>query len=145
MSRQSRMTRPEFTAWRADALRVSAFPSADAVVTSDAWWKDVTGAEPAVETLRKGRLMREEQGEALEGLLALIVAPGRIDWRLGALPTAGLPEELPSLGPFAGSLARLLEAMTRWAPASPRLDRLGLGAVAWVPAHSHEDAYGIID
>jgi hypothetical protein len=139
------MSRPALTAWRADALRVSAFPTPDAVITPDAWWKDLLGAEAEVETLRKGRLVRQEQGEALGGLLRLTVQPGRIDWSLGPKPPPQPPEDFPSVGTFTESLPRLVDLVSRWTPSCPTLGRFAFGVNASMPAASQEEAYGVLD
>src|SRR5206468_2040175 len=139
--------RPGATAWTADLIRVTAFTSADAVVTPETWWKDVMGAEAEVETVRKSRLVRQDQGDALGGLLTLTVQPGRIDWVLGAkVPQKEpLPDFIPTLGPVVDSGPQLLELLTaRWLPSCPPVDRLALGVNALVPVQGHQEAYELL-
>lgn len=147
MSQTPRMDRPAITEWRAESVRLTAFPMPDAVVTPDSWWKDLLGAEAAVETHRKGRLVRQEQGDALGGVLVLTVQPGRINWQLAAKAPEVLPEDdLISVGKFVEVVPRVLDLlMSRWAPSAPPLGRLALGVSAWVPATSHEHAYNLLD
>ena len=133
------------TAW-AESLRITGFTSADAVVTPDTWWKDVVGAEATVETLRKGRLIRQDQGDAIGGSLILTVQPGRVDWNLGAkMPENEPPQDFPSLGKSVESVPRFLELLSRWMPSSPPLDRIAFGLNAWTPVPNHEEAYGVLD
>lgn len=145
MSRNPQSSRPPLGAWNAESLRVTAFPTPDAVITPDTWWKDVIGADAATETFRKGKLVREDQGEALGGLLKLTVQPGRINWSLNAKPPSTIPEVLPHIAPYAELVPRLLDLMLRWVPASPPLARLAFGVAALAPVNSQEEAYHVLD
>jgi hypothetical protein len=146
MSRHPRLNRPDRTSWMAEAVRITAFPLPDAVVTADTWWKELLGAEASVETVRKGRLVRQEQGDALGGLLTLTVQPGRIDWNLGGqLPENEPPQDFPSLGRVVESVPKFIDFLTRWTPSTPPIGRLAFGVNAWVPTRDHQEAYGLLD
>jgi hypothetical protein len=139
------MTPPPLTDWHTDSLRVTAFPTADAVVTPDTWWKDLFGTESSTMTLRKGAMTRQEEGEALGGSLRLTVQPGRIEWAISTKKPAELPEDFPSLGPFSGIAADFRDLMLQWTAGAPPLVRLALGVNAFVRADDHQSAYGLLD
>jgi len=105
------------------------------------------GTEAAVETLRKGRLIRQDQGDAFGGALTLTVQPGRTDWTLAPkAPQDEPPQDFPSLGKIVESVPRLIDLLVaRWVPSSPSVDRLALGVNAWVSVRDHEEAYGVLD
>ena len=146
MSRNPRLNRPDLTAWQSETIRVTAFPSSDAVVTSETWWKALLGEEPSLQTVRKGRFFRRDQGDALNGVMSLTVQPGRIDWNLGpkVVPDEP-PQDFPSLGTAVDNIRRFTDLILHWLPSSPPLDRLAMGVTAWLPAKDQHEAYSILD
>ena len=146
MSRHPRMEPPDVAAWRAESVRVTAFPSADVMLAPDTWWKDVVGTEAAVETRRKGRLVHQDQGDALGGVMTLTVQPGRIDWSLGAkMPRDELLQDFPALGGVVDTLPKFIDLLIGWVPASPPIGRLALGVNARVAVPDRREAYGLLD
>ncbi len=147
MSHNSVRARPDVGLWQAQGLRLTVFPASTAEVTADNnWWKDVLGDEPAVQSIQKGRLVREEQGEALGGLLALTIRPGRIDWGLAStLRQDEVPQAFPTVGSALEILPRYHDLLSRWLPTSPPLDRLAVGLQALLPVEDHATAYHVLD
>lgn len=146
VSRQPKIHRPQADEWAAMLLRVTSFPTPDAAVTPDSWWKDVMGTEPAVQTIRKGGLVREEVGDAFGGSLALITEPGRVDWRLSTkVKVEEFPDAFPMIGNFVETAGQFVEAIARWAASSPSLARLAFGGTAALLAQDKRHAYELLD
>lgn len=128
--------------WLLESIRVTAFPSADAEVVADNWWRDLLGEEPETQIAKRTRAVRQEQGSFRGGILNLKLEPARIDWRLSPAPLAEEPpEEFLSVGTFMECASPFVNLMERWLPMSPQVDRLALGMILLLPVVGHHEGY----
>ena len=129
--------------WSAEVLRVTAFPRADALASSD-WWKQVVGREAEMKTQAPGL---EQYIGPLEGMTLLLrVVPNqqnRIDWVLSPDVKDSTGLALPILGDFAKSLDAFATAMGKWfkLPTCPSLKRVAFGGLLAQIVESDEAAY----
>ena len=145
MSTQKSDQRPPVEAWLGESLRLTAFPTADAQVTAETWWKGLFGEEASTQTIQRTSFTRQEQGEWQGGLLSLTVHPARIDWVFSPKVPQDTPlSDFPSVGPLLESAPKFVELMLRWLPSGPALDRLALGLGAFLPVPDQAKGYGIL-
>jgi hypothetical protein len=141
----NRDQRSPVEAWLVESLRLTAFPSADAAVTPETWWKDLLGQESATQTIQRAHFTRQEQGEWEGGILTLSILPGRIDWTLSPkVPQDGPPSNLLAVGSFSEIVPKFIDLILRWIPSCPKVDRLALGVNALMPVPDQAKGYGTL-
>lgn len=142
MTEYERIERAPLSQWIAESLRATAFPSAEAEVKSDSWWRAVLGEEPENQVVRPRTGERREEGTFQGASLILKVEPTRIDWILRPkLSTEKPPEGFSAIGSFQDSYLPFRELMRRWFPLNPPLERLAFGAAALLPVANKTEGY----
>jgi hypothetical protein len=129
----------------AQSLRVTAFPAAGFEIPEVSWWTVLASEPPETRTLkpRDGSLI--EEGTLQQGKLRLIVQPFKIDWHYLVAQPEKVDEGIPSLGSFQNALGIFLPMMKQWvAEMSPKLARLGFGAVLLQPVSDQKAGYEIL-
>jgi hypothetical protein len=129
--------------WLVETVRLTVFPSAEATVNAESWWKALFGKEAS--STQRTPFARQEQGDWEGGVLSLAVHPGRIDWVLAPKIAADeLPSTFPTIGRLVEILPKFLDEMLRWIPSSPAMDRLALGVGAFQPVTDHAEGYTVL-
>src|SRR5438094_560296 len=89
--------------WRAQNLRLIAFPREPQFAARQDWWRGLTGAEPESVIERRQKQEKEESGIFQDATLTLSIDLLRVQWtaapRLDA-ENINLGEQPPVLGPF---------------------------------------------
>jgi len=128
--------------WAAESVRVTGFPTADAEVKPDNWWRQVVGEEPEVRTDRPRSGEKQESGSVHGGRLTLKVQPARIDWLLApVVPETELPDTPPGIGSFEHASHYVSALMRRWFPICPPLARLAFGPIVFLQVPTRADGY----
>jgi hypothetical protein len=133
-------------AWLAESLRLTAFPTAAApfeFANATGWWQELVGQPPEAHVARPRLSGFQDQGSFAGGSLVLSTQPIRIDWYLAppAPPEEVQGPDVPSVGSLLESVPLFSEAMNRWLPLAPRIERLAFGAVAVMPVDTREEGY----
>ena len=140
MSTQTTITRVELSDWQTEQLRLTLFPPEPPHKLPG--WAELTGEQPEIRQSFPGRGAALEAGTFDEGWLTVDSTRERVDCRLVfRLDDAEEPRPLPSIGPFDRRLRAFQRVTKRWLRTVGRLDRLAFGAIALLPAESHEDGY----
>jgi len=141
MTERERIERAPLGEWVAESLRATAFPSGEAELKPDGWWRSVLGEEPESQ-MSKRTGERREEGTFRGAILILNVSVGRIDWILRPKLSKDEPSGgFPAIGGFAETCAHFRELMHRWFPLSPPLERLAFGAVVVLPVANKAEGY----
>jgi hypothetical protein len=134
--------------WRAQNLRLIAFPQTPQFAVQQDWWRGLTGADPETIVERRQKQEREESGPFQGTTLTLGFDLLRIQWtaspRLDA-ENFNFVEQLPAIGPFMGRKDWFRTLMERWLPHCPPIHRLAFAASLLQSVESHETGYRILD
>lgn len=134
--------RAALSEWVVESLRATAFPSADAQVNANNWWRNVLGEDPETRVVRPRLGELQDHGPFRGAKLTLRVHPTRIDWILASgLPETEPPAGFPTIGSFEETCPHFHDLISRWFPLSPALERLAFGAIALLPLASQSDGY----
>src|SRR6266436_4554291 len=79
MPKQAQQSKPACPTWAAESYRLTAFPSNGADPES-ASWSAIVGDAPSKQVIEPRKGERLEEGALGDGLLRLLIRPGRIDW-----------------------------------------------------------------
>jgi hypothetical protein len=135
------MSRPELGAWEVDFLRATAFTS-DAVSPSygDEIWKKVAQTD-AEEITRKPSLGTYSAASPLgNAMLALNIAPGRIDWVLAPASMEAVLDH--SLGQFSKQDEEFADRLSPWLQfPSISITRIAFGEVLRLPVANRVAGY----
>lgn len=136
-----------FTDWVAEHLRVTGFllPGA-ADLAVEQWWETLVGAPPEESTTNARIGLKTLASTFHAGKLILKHELDRIDWLFVPRDpdlTAGIPGELPSIGPITENLEIFSDIATRWLSRNdvPDLVRIAFGAVVRHPEPDRRSAY----
>ncbi len=139
------MALPELTAWQADQLRLTAFPSEGETTLPEEWWTMLIGTAPDTLTVRPKAGLHEQVGSVEGRNLTLRLQPERIDWLLGPImasqPEEELPDTPPSAGPLPETLAFFTKIATEWIKVAPSITRLAFGAILRQPVEDRKAGY----
>ena len=142
---------PTADVWDVRTLRLTAF-QVDAPSTLDLpqAWQQLLGQAPAKEVIERASEQWEGQGpleldEDRAGLITLMAARNRLDWRLVATPPDTPEGELQPLGAFTASVRVFYDLMNTWL-SSVEFDvvRLAFGVILEQQTDSREESYGIL-
>lgn len=136
--------RPPTTAWLAQTLRLTAFPSPTAEIAATTWWIDLVGEPPETRVSHPRQGERRDEGPCDEGKLSLRVQPTRIDWLFTPVDDQEQRlEGIPNIGPFLDSLDTFFPLMLRWFEfeTCPSVQRLAFGSVLLQPVENRETGY----
>ena len=141
MTERERIEQAPLGEWLAESLRATAFPSGEAELKPDGWWRSVLGEEPESQMSRRTG-ERLEEGTFRGASLVLSVSLARIDWILRPKLSKDEPSKgFPAIGGFAETCAHFRELMHRWFPLTPPLERLAFGAVVALPVANKAEGY----
>ncbi|MGE0363256.1 MAG: hypothetical protein AB7H93_13350 [Vicinamibacterales bacterium] len=143
------MPRLQLSEWRAEQLRLSAFPVVGESQRSTDWWQRTVGTPPeeTASSLKKGSSTLSSAFAG--GKLTLQLEQERIDWRLTP-PDLDLTNEsllaepdLQTIGLFEEARAAFIVLAHRWLalPDLPEMARLAFGAVLLHKESSRRDGY----
>jgi len=114
--------------WRVEQIRLTLFSARDYRSPPPTWWRDLTGQEPASQTIQSG-IGVQHVGPFRDNYCQLVldVKPSRVDWLMTSEvnPGAGFP----SFDTWHGGAARFRELLLRWAPGIESVYRLAVGAI----------------
>jgi len=135
-------------AWRAQNVRLIAFPREPQSTASQHWWRDVTGADPDNVVERRQTQEKEESGVHQGTMLTLGFDLLRIQWtaapRLDA-ENINLEEQPPVLGPFMQWKDWFRGLMERWLLHCPPIHRLAFTASLLQPVPNHQAGYEMLN
>ena len=118
--------------WQVQQLRLTVFPTPNAIHRAPDWWQRMIGVEPSESTTDRKRNISLVSGEFGGGSLTLNLTSERIDWHLTA--TDGHIDQSISIGEI-GTLVESLDPFSalaeRWLAEEdiPDVARLAFGAV----------------
>jgi hypothetical protein len=136
MSNESPTRHSDEIEWKAESLRVTAFPSpGSAPVEPINWWERAVGEPPENRVSQPKVAVTQEQGRFFTGVLTLISQPGRIDWLLTG------PDKAEVVGPFEESVKTFVPLIMRWFEDAPTVQRIAFGAVLRLPVNDRTDGY----
>lgn len=122
--------------WKAESLRMTAFPSPGTVLGEPPnWWETAVGEPPENRVHQPKVGVIQEQGSFSNGVLTLISQPGRIDWLLA------WPNREEIIEPFEESLGAFVPLVLRWLGDAPVLQRIAFGATLRLPVKDRIDGY----
>lgn len=139
---------PSIEEWKAQVVRLTAFPVEVEASREADWWRSLVEAEPEETNVKRGEssiAVRTCSGTYEGYALQLVVDPVRIQWSfVPKLDASSFSPELPLVGHFSEVLAVFGPLMQRWLDRSPPIERLAFGGVLLQPAETHESAYRIL-
>lgn len=136
MSNESPKRQSDVIEWKAESLRMTAFPSPGSVLGEPPnWWETAVGEPPENRVSQPKVAVTQEQGRFSTGVLTLISQPGRIDWLLTG------PDKAEVVGPFEESVETFVPLIIRWFGDAPTLQRMAFGAVLRLPVKDRTDGY----
>lgn len=144
MSGKNAFERPPITAWLAQTLRLTAFPSPVAEIADPTWWNDLVGEPPETRVSHPRKGEQREEGLFEGEKLTLRVQPTRIDWLFASADDQERQlEGIPTVGPFLDSVDIFFSLMRHWfeLEACPAVQRLAFGAVLLQPVENREAGY----
>ena len=135
---------PDRNEWRAQYVRLIAFPSEPQLAAEQNWWLDLTGNQPET-SLRKPQ-KREDSGVFGEVALSVEIDPFRVKWTVAPRVDAdNLPDDFPTLGPAFERRDWLIELMGRWLAICPPIKRLAFAGNLLQFVDSRDEAYSRLD
>lgn len=142
MATKSKINRSLLSAWQAESLRLTAFPSTSESISAEGWWKSLLDEEPETRVNRPKIMERVEEGAFCGANLTLRIRPLRIDWILSVKPfDTDVPLAFPTTGQFEESCTNFCQIMKRWFPSSPNLDRLAFATTVLLPVANRNAGY----
>lgn len=134
--------------WRAETLRLTAFPSPSEQIAEPTWWNDLFGEPAENKMVQSKRGLYQENGRYGPSRLVLMAQPTRIDWILTQLDDKeDAAERFPMFEPFTQSVDSFSELLLRWfhLDSCPSVQRLGFGATLFQPVDSRKEGYSRLD
>jgi hypothetical protein len=138
---------PPLSAWQAQVLRLTAFPSPNAQFANKDWWTKLVRQPPESTSSQPRERLQKEVGSYQNAKLELTVEPLRIDWRYMTEETQqGAMVSDATLGAFPDAVDRFTELMNGWLAFEdvPSLVRLAFGAVLLQPQPDREGPYQLL-
>jgi hypothetical protein len=135
-------------AWRAQNLRLIAFPSEPQFAVRQGWWRGLTGADPENVVERRHKQEKEESGPFQGTTLTLGFDLLRIQWTAAPQLDAenfNFLEQPPVIGPFMERKDWFRTLMEQWLPHCPPIHRLAFAASLLQPVETHEAGYRMLD
>jgi hypothetical protein len=147
MSKQAEAP-PDPEAWRAQILRLIAFPRDPQFATQQDWWRGLTGVDPENVLLKPQKQEKEASGPFQGAVLTLNIDLLRVQW--AAAPgldaeSINLDEQLPVLGPFLEKKDWFRALMDQWLPHCPPIHRLAFTASLLQPVENRQAGYRMLD
>lgn len=134
--------------WRAQNLRLIAFPRDPQFAAQQDWWRGLTGVDPEIDLVRRQRQEKEASGPFQGTALTLSIDLLRVQWtaspRLDA-ESIDLGEQPPVLGSFLERKDWFRALMERWLPHCPAIHRLAFTASLLQPVEDHQAGYRLLD
>jgi hypothetical protein len=154
-SKENRMTEtairslPALSAWKAQVLRLTVFPSAELGLDQN-WWEELVGEPPENRNVEPRRNRRTDSGPYRAGTLTLKIesaAATRVDWLYAAkVDIENIEEtEIPALGSLPEPVDDFRSLLGRWLDHCPALVRIAFGAVLVLPTDSTAMSYALLN
>jgi hypothetical protein len=135
-------------AWRAQNLRLIAFPRDPQFAVQQDWWRGLTGVDPENDLVKRQRQEKEASGPFQGTTLTLNIDLLRVQWaaspRLDA-ESIDLGDQPPILGPFLERKDWFRALMEQWLPRCPSIHRLAFTASLLQPVENHQAGYAMLD
>ncbi len=134
--------------WRAQHLRLIAFPQEPRFAVRQDWWRGLTGIEPENVVERRQKQEREESGSFQGTTLTLGFDLLRIQWNAAPRLDAenfDFMEQPPVLGPFMERKEWFRALMEQWLPHCPAINRLAFSASLLQPVADHQAGYRMLE
>lgn len=131
--------------WRVELLRLTVFLGQE-VRPPVRWWTDITGQEPATQTVQQG-LGFQQLGPLRDNYcqLSLEGRGMRVDWLMSPQPLPRPPEQapdgFPSFDTLPGGLAVFRELLLPWVGRMEDVQRVAFGAVLSFPVEDKVAGY----
>ena len=134
--------------WRAQNLRLIAFPTQPQYGVAQNWWHDLTGANPENILDRPQKHEREESGTFDGHILALGIDLLRIQWAV--IPRVDtdkieIADQPTILGPFVDRQAWFRDLMDQWLQHCPPINRLAFTASLMQPVENQKAGHEMLD
>lgn len=130
--------------WKAESVRLTAFPMPPFSPEKVTWWTDMAGLPPETQVSQPRIGGLKEEGAWEQGRLCLEMQPNRIDWHFLPVVTDDAGEKgVPVIGPFPDAVLKFIDMGRRWlaAPTTPKIQRLAFGAVLLQPVPDRKSGY----
>lgn len=136
--------------WTATEFRLTVFLTSALDLSGAVSWRDLTGELPDARQVEPKLGISEESGIFEDGSLILRAMPGRIDLTHNAIIKSPFIFSIPTLGAFAGSVARFREIAASCLDKLSAIEgvvfeRLAFGVGLDMEASGHEEAYNILN
>jgi hypothetical protein len=133
-------TLPDPREWRAQYLRMIAFPVQWHLGAEQSWWSMLTGGQP--ETSVRKPQKREDSGPFEDVALSLEIDPFRVQWTVTSrINTENLPEGFPTLGSVFDRRDWFVQLMERWLAQCPPIKRLAFASNLLQLVDTKDEAY----
>ena len=134
--------------WRAEMMRLTAFPAAqppapNAARGAHGWWAGLFGAPPEKSTRDLKSGVTQLQGSVDDAIMVAVENPVSFELKRLASDPAQLPLETGAMPQFSGVVGTFKELAGGWLVLDdcPPLRRLAFGATLLYPVASHENGY----
>lgn len=133
-------TMPDRQEWRAQYVKMIAFPTEPPLGIEQNWWSDLTGSQP--ETSVRKPQKREDSGSFEDVALSVEIDPFRVSWTLSPrVDPENIPSDFPTLGSAFSRRDWLVSLMARWLELGPPIKRLAFAGSLLQFVPSKEEAY----
>ncbi len=133
-------TLPDRQEWRAQYVKMIAFPTEPPLGLDQNWWSDLTGSQPE-SSMRKPQ-KREDSGSFEDVTLSLEIDPFRVSWTVSPrVDPENLLSDFPTLGAAFSRRDWLVSLMARWLEVGPPIKRLAFAGSLLQFVPSKEEAY----
>ncbi len=136
---------PELSVWKAEGVRITAFPEPNPSSQMEGWWSSVAGESPETRNSQPRLGVIQESGAFLDGALTLNVTPLRVDWLLSVSATPPGPDsEFPVLGDLVKIVEAFCSRLNVWFESAPPIKRLAFGSVGLQQVGGHKEGYELL-